>query len=69
MTVSDDSQCRGRYDLHLFYLKAIGSKEDEIGAGIGVGTHPRFVFKFKVPNRVVIYSKFMIYITFVLSSE
>lgn len=54
MTVSDEPQCLGRYDFCLFYLKAIVSKEDGSGAGIGVGTHPRFLFKFKVPNRVVV---------------
>lgn len=48
MTVSDEPQSLERYYLHLFYLKTIVSKEDGIGAcGIGVGTHPRFLFKFK----------------------
>lgn len=72
MTVSDESQFLGRYDFHLFYLKAIASKEDGRGAGIGLGTHPRFLFEFIVPSPVVVYSKFMISIdsiTFVLSSE
>lgn len=48
MTVSDEPQSLERYYLHLFYLKAIVSKEDGSWAcGIGVGTHPRFLFKFK----------------------
>lgn len=47
MTVSDEPQCLGRYDFHLFYLKAIVSKEDGSGDGIGVGTHPRFLSKLK----------------------